>query len=136
MSQSVTLNLPDELYDRAKYRAEQTQRSIEAELLEVVASALPAKHRLSNELEETLAALHVLDDAALQRAAKSHLPKKAVAKLESLHLKRQREGLTEAENQTRIELLRQYDHYMLVRAQASALLKQRGYDITKLVKPE
>jgi Arc-like DNA binding domain len=40
--QAVTLHLPSPLYERLKERAEQTHRSVEAELLEVVAAAVPA----------------------------------------------------------------------------------------------
>ena len=37
--QSITVNLPSALYNRLKRRAEQTRRTVEAELLEVVATA-------------------------------------------------------------------------------------------------
>lgn len=39
--QPVTSNLPAHLYNRLKRRAEQAHRTVEAELLEVVASAVP-----------------------------------------------------------------------------------------------
>jgi hypothetical protein len=55
------------------------------------------------------------------------------AELEALHLKRQREGLTESETETLARLVRQYERAMLVRAQAAALLKQRGYDVAELI---
>jgi hypothetical protein len=58
---------------------------------------------------------------------------KAAAELEALHLKRQREGLTDVETQTLARLVRQYERAMLVRAQAAALLKQRGYDVAELI---
>ena len=130
--QSVTLNLPGHLYNRLKRRAEQAHRTVEAELLEVVASAVPVADELPAELNEAISPLALLDDEALWRAARSHLPAEAAAQMENLHLKRQREGLIEAEAQTLAGLVRQYERTMLVRAQAAALLKQRGHDVSEL----
>jgi hypothetical protein len=132
----VTLELPSELYSRVKQRAEQTQRSVEAELLDVLASAIPASDDLPADLAEALAPLAVLDDAALWRAARSHLPATSAARLEALHLKRQSEGLTETEAADAARLVRQYERAMLVRARAAALLKQRGHDVSSLLKGE
>ena len=132
--QSVTLNLPGHLYNRLKRRAEQAHRTVEAELLEVVASAVPVADELPAELNEAISPLALLDDEALWRAARSHLPAEAAAQMENLHLKRQREGLIEAEAQTLAGLVRQYERAMLVRAQAAALLKQRGHDVSELAR--
>jgi hypothetical protein len=71
-SQSVTLNLPGPLYDQLKRRAEQSHRTVEAELLEVVASAVPVVDDLPVDLAEAIAPLALLDDEALWRAARSH----------------------------------------------------------------
>ena len=71
--QAITLNLPETLYDRLKQRAEQTHRSIEDELLEAVATAIPLTEELPNDLNEAISQLHLLDDQALWRAARSHL---------------------------------------------------------------
>ncbi len=131
--QPVTLNLPGHLYNRLKRRAEQAHRTIEAELLEVVASAVPIGDELPADLSEAISPLALLDDEALWRAARNRLPAEAAAQTETLHLKRQREGLTEAEVQTLAGLVRQYERTMLVRAQAAALLKQRGYDVSELL---
>jgi plasmid stability protein len=72
--QSVTLNLPDALYNRLKRRAEQTHRTVETELLEVVASAVPVADELPTDLNEAISPLALLDDEALWRAARNHLP--------------------------------------------------------------
>ncbi len=131
-SQSVTLNLPEPLYDRLKRRAEQSHRTVEAELLEVVASAVTVADDLPADLADTIAPLALLDDEALWRAARSHLPTAAAAQMESLHLKRQQEGLSAIDTQTLTGLVRQYERAMLVRAQAIALLHERGYDVSEL----
>ena len=131
--QSVTLNLPETLYDWLRQRAEQTHRTIEDELLETVASAIPLTENLPDDLNEAISHLQVLDDEALWRAAKSHLSTEVATEMERLHLKRQREGLTENENQTLEKFVKQYERVMLVRAQAAALLKERGHDVSGLV---
>ena len=131
--QSVTLNVPRALYDRLERRAAQTHRTVEDVLLDVLATAVPLADDLPPDFAEALSPLALLDDAALWRAARSHLPTKVAAELEALHLKRQREGLTDIETQTLARLVRQYERAMLVRAQAAALLKQRGYDVAELI---
>jgi len=131
--QSVTLHLPSPLYERLKRRAEQTHRSVEAELLEVVATAVPVADDLPADLSEAISPLALLDDEALWRAARSHFPEEAAVQMEQLHLKCQREGLTGSEAETRAGLVRQYERAMLVRAQAAALLKGRGYDVSELL---
>ena len=131
--QTLTLQVPEVLFTRLKQRAEQANRTVEAELLDVLATAVPVADDLPSDLAEALSPLTLLDDAALWRAARSHLPTKVAAELEALHLKRQREGLTDIETQTLARLVRQYERAMLVRAQAAALLKQRGYDVADLI---
>jgi uncharacterized protein YmfQ (DUF2313 family) len=89
---------------------------------------------LSFDLEDSLAQLSLLDDQALWRAARTSFAADAAHQLEELHLKRQREGLTESEAQSATTLLQQYERVMLVRAQAAALLKQRGHDVSSLLR--
>ncbi len=129
----VTLELPEPLYQRLKARAEQAQRRVEEELLEVVATAVPVADDLPDDLADALSPLALLDAAALWRAARTQLPADAADQLADLNRKRQREGLTEAEAQQAAALLRQYERAMLIRAQAAALLKQRGHDVSSLL---
>jgi hypothetical protein len=129
----VTVNVPSALYDRLERRAVQTHRTVEDVLLDVLATAVPVADELPSDLADALSPLTLLDDAALWRAARSHLPTEVAAQLEALHLKRQREGLTDSETETLARLVRQYERAMLVRAQAAALLKQRGYDVAELI---
>lgn len=133
--QPVTINLPDLLYDQIRRRAEQSHRSVEAELLEVVTSAVPVVDELPADLNEAISPLALLDDESLKRAAHSHLSAEVAAQMESLHIKRQREGLTEVETQTLAGLVRQYEKAMLVRAHAVELLKKRGFDVAEFAAP-
>ncbi len=133
--QTLTLQVPAVLYGQLKLRAEQAQRSVEAETLELLAASLPPAEGLPADLQQAVASLALLDDEALRRAAGSRLGSEAAGELEALHLKQQREGLTEVEAQRRVELVRQYEHALLVRAQAAALLRQRGHDVSGLLAP-
>jgi plasmid stability protein len=130
--QTLTLQVPDVLYTRLKERARQANRSVEAELLDVLATAVPPTEELPGDLAEAVAPLALLDDAALWQAARSRLPDQSASRLEDLHLKRQREGLTDAEGRELAALVVQYERTVLVRARAAALLRERGHDIASL----
>jgi uncharacterized protein YnzC (UPF0291/DUF896 family) len=75
----------------------------------------------------------VLDDAELWRAARSRLAAEDAERFEELNAKRQREGLTSDEDRESAALVRRYERAMLVRAQAAALLKERGHDVSSLL---
>jgi hypothetical protein len=131
--QTLTLTLPDALFARLQQRARRTNRSVEDEVLDVVAAAIPVEDELPADLGEVLSPLALLDDESLWRAARSRLPPDLAAQLEELHGKRVRDGLTDSEAQTLQALVRQYERTMLIRARAAALLKQRGHDVTQLL---
>ena len=133
-TQPVTLQLPGALYERFQRQAERSHRTIEDELLDVVATAVPAGDELSAELEGALSPLAVLDDAALWNAARAVMPADAAEELDRLHQKRQRDGLTAGEADAAEALVRQYGRTMLVRAHAAALLQQRGHDVSSLLR--
>jgi hypothetical protein len=131
----VTLNVPRVLYEWLQQRADQAQHTVEDELLEVVATVLPVNDELPAELKEAISPLPLLENEALWRAARSHLATEFASKLEHLHCKRQREGLTASETQTLSRLVQHYERAMLVRAQAARILKERGHDVSTLLTP-
>jgi plasmid stability protein len=132
-SQSVTLELPEPLYEQLQARAARRQRTVADEVLDVLTGAIPATEVLPDDLEQAIAQLLYLDDTALWQAGRSKMASDAVERLSELNAKHQREGLTEAEQQESEWLERQYERSMLVRAQAAALLKQRGHDVSSLL---
>ncbi len=132
-AQAVTLHLPTSLYDLLKERAQATRQSLEAEILEVVTAAVRPDDELSPDLREAIAPLKDLDDEALRRAALDRFPDQAAARFTELNLKQQREGLTDEEIRALDDLRRGYERVMVVRAEAAALLKQRGHDVSKLI---
>lgn len=134
-TQIITLNVPGPLYDHLRQRAGRSRRSVEEEMLEVLTAAVPGDAPLPPELAEAIESLQQLDDEALWEAARRTLASDVSADLAELHEKRQRDGLTDVESQRLTSLVRQYEMTMLVRAQATVLLKQRGHDVSELVKP-
>lgn len=69
--QSFTVQLSTRLYNRLKQRADRTNRSIEIEMVEAVAGALPADDMLPTELADALAHLAAAEDDMLLRATKA-----------------------------------------------------------------
>jgi len=134
-TQNLILSIPEALYHQIKQRAQHSNRSVEDETLELLASAVPAKDILPEELTNVVAPLGLLDNDSLWRAARSHLAAEAASELETLHMKRQREGLTSSEQQTLAALMRQYERALLIRARAAALLHERGFDVRELNAP-
>ena len=130
---SLTVRVPDPLYGRLQQRAEQTRRTVEIELLEALAAAIPVDEGLPPDLAHLLEPLPSLDDAALWTLARERLQRKASARLESLHLKGQRVPLTDNEAQEERQLMNQYEHAILVRAEAVRLLRERGHDVSGLI---
>lgn len=129
MTQPLTVNLPSEVFIRIKKRADESNRSVEAEAVELLAATLDT----DDELAQSVQALESLDNDGVERAARSQIATELSAELESLHFKKQREGLTEIESARCAELVDAYERSMLIRAHATALLKKRGIDVSHLV---
>lgn len=133
VTEALTIRFPSELYNRLKRKATQSHRSVESEVLETIAAALPAEPELSAELTQAISQLSILHDADLIKMIKSQFSPKKSAQLEALHLKRQETELTPYETQLAAEIAEEMEEFMLLRAQAMSLLLQRGHDITSLL---
>ncbi len=131
--QMLTLQIPEPLYRLLEERAARSNRRIEVEALEVLVTGATAPGDLPADLAEAISPLPLLTDEELWRAARNPLPAELAAEMEFLHDKRQREGLTEPQERRLSQLVRQYERTMLTRAQAAALLKQRGKDVSALL---
>jgi len=129
-ARAVTLQLPEPLYDRIEHRAAEAHRTVEAELLDVVASAIPLSDELPPDLDDAVSHLSLLGDDELRQAAVSRMPEPLAARLEELNWHRQATGLNEHETDEASRLLRLYERTLLVRAHAAKLLKDRGHDLS------
>ena len=128
--QTVTLNLPDNIYQRLKRIAQTMQRPLEEFLLDAVTTALPLLDDLPPEMMDDMVALALLNDEALWRVARSTLSSADQERLDSLLDKQGREALIATEQQELDQLLSEYERVVLTRSQAAVLLKQRKYDIS------
>jgi plasmid stability protein len=133
--ETLTVTLPAGLYDELKQRAALTQRSIEDELVRTLGEALPSSAGVA-EIESTLASLGAMDDAALWRMAESRVTGEDSSRLAELADKRQRIGLDAMELREAQYLVEKHDRVLVVRAEAAALLRQRGHDVGRLVHAE
>jgi plasmid stability protein len=129
-ARAVTLQLPGPLYDRIEHRAAEAHRTVEAELLDVVVTALPLTDELPADLDDAVSQLSLLGDEELRQAAVSRMPEPLAARLEELNWQRQATGLNEREADEASQLLRLYERTLLVRACAAKLLKERGHDLS------
>ena len=129
-TQEITLNLPEPIYDQIRQAAEKSHRSIDDLIIEAVIAAAPTLDSPVRPLRSALAQLAYLNDAALWQVARSTMSIAQRERLEDLHLKQQREGLTNQEKKEERALLALYQETILIRAQAAVLLKQRGYDVS------
>src|SRR5215471_5883978 len=101
------LNIPDDLYQRLKQRAEETHRSVEEEALAALAASVPEEDQIPPELEHLLHSMASLDDETLWRAARNELAREAAEEIRRLRAKQKRKGLTVAEKQRYADLLSQ-----------------------------
>lgn len=131
--QAVTVSLPEPLYERLARRAQRMRRTVEAELADAVATLPDEPDELPVDMAEAIAALHLLADEDLWRAARQSLAGEKVDDIEELHLKRQSEGLSASESESLALLMKEYTRILLVRSRAAALLKQRGHDVSGLL---
>ena len=105
-------------------------------MLQAVAASAPPEG-ISPELAKEVEALKSLSDKALWKTARSRLSAKEAGKARQLNYKQQKEGansLSHSERQILDELLYQYDRRLLIRSHSILLLKERGFDISKLLK--
>ena len=131
--QNVTVRLPDKLYDQIKRRAQRRQRSVEEEVAAVVAEAMPTQDDLPAGIDDELEQLAFLTDEELWRAVQSRLAASENQRMQTLMLKRQRDGLSLREQSEAERLVQRSNRIMLVRAQAAVLLRDRGYDVSGLI---
>lgn len=132
-ARAVTVSLPSSLYERLVRRAQRTHRTVEAELVDAVATLPDEPDELPADMAEAIVALHLLEDGDLWRAAEQRLAGDKANRIEELHLERQSEGLSASEIEELATLMKEYMRIMLVRSRAAALLKQRGHDVSRLL---
>lgn len=130
---SITLDLPDDLYEQVHQVAAQSQRPVERVVLESL-RLLFVPPPSSADLATNLAALSGYSDAQLWAVIYQRLAWPQSQRLYDLSAKSKLEGLTEDEQRELEDFLSSNDRAMLLRSEALRLLKNRGYDIEAYLK--
>src|SRR5262245_6015571 len=128
---AITLPVPDYIYDRARQVAEDTSQSIEDVLVRQLENAftepLPA---LEPEEQRELEALAFLSDDALCTIAREHMPEDRQARLHVLMTANSQGAVDEIQRAELEALVVQGQRLSLRKAQAAALLTERGYAVS------
>lgn len=125
----LTLKLPLAIYEKVKITAQQTQRSMAEVASEWVTAIAGIVDKPEGQMRHEFSEMTFWNDAALWHAARATLSESQRDRLEALHEQQQNAPLTENEKAEADKLLRLYQDTIQVRAQATLLLKLRGYDV-------
>jgi hypothetical protein len=130
---SITLDLPDDLYEQVHQVAAQSQRPVERVVLESL-RLLFVPPPSAADLATSLAALPGYADAQLWAVVYQRLAWPQSQRLHELSAKNKLERLTADEQRELADLLSSNDRAMLLRSEALSQLKHRGYDIEAYLK--
>ena len=128
---TVTLTLPDVVYDELQHRATHHRRRVEEEATATLVTAVGPGDGLPADLVAAIEALANLDVDSLRRVSHCQPTVEDRVLLDTLVDKRRRQGTTPDEDRLLAGLIDRYDRVMVLRAEAIALLHQRGIDVTE-----
>jgi hypothetical protein len=129
---SVTLPVPDDIYDCARRIAEGTSQSIEAVLLQQLKDAFAAPlPNLAPEEQRELEALTFLSDDALWTIAREQMPEDRQVRMHTLMNANSQGTLDDAQRSELEALVVQGQRLSVRKARAAALLTERGYPVTR-----
>ena len=126
MPQTITLTLPDNVFQPVQRAAQATQQSVEALLLTALQAALPVLEGLPSDVVQHLIVLESLDDQALWRVMCETVPRAQQQRLHDLLTRQQAGRLTVSQRVQLGALQQQADLVMLRKARAAVLLRFRG----------
>ena len=126
----ITLDLPENLYQRLIHTAEATQQSLETILLRTIQQGSPPNWQdIPPEFQTDIAALDRLNDEDLWTIARSHLDETDLERYDDL-LDRNSSGTLTPNEQLELQHQRQTaERFMLSKAQAIVILRWRGHNI-------
>jgi hypothetical protein len=137
MADQIVLTVPEDISARARQIADTTALSVEQVLIEhlkTLSAPLPA---LPPDEQAEIDALHNLSDDALRTIAREQMPDDAQARAHELMDKNSLGTITGEEHAELERLVERGDRLMLRKAEAAAILRERGYSFThKDFKPQ
>ncbi len=125
LEKRIMVTLPEATVQRLEQAAQLSQRSVD----EMVASAIDAMVAVSLQPANEWAAMHLLSDETLWQATQPTLSPAEQARLHDLNHVAGERSLTEPEQREQTALLEAYQHSIVRRSQALAILKLRGHTI-------
>ena len=130
MTHTVTVHLPEDIYDRLKQSAQVTQKPMEELVVQSVRAGMPPLlSDLPAKDQEAFLILERLSDEELWQVAKNTLPAGHQRRYSYLLRKNQTGTLTEPEEEQLSEFGAEARNLTLRKAYAYALLKWRGHRI-------
>jgi hypothetical protein len=130
---SVTLEIPDDLYEKVQQVAQASERSPEAILLESL-DVLFQQPSATASIDRLLSELPHYSDTQLWAVVNRQLPWPQTLRLRELSGCGKQGALAEKEQTELNGLIDQVDRYMLLRSEALTLLQQRGHEINSYLK--
>jgi len=134
MSRSITVTLPEDLYDQLEAQARTAARTVDEMVAQTLARSLPSSPEpdLPPAIQAELHAMEQLSDEALWAIARSTANDDKIA-LYDLLIERQNAGTLTVEGRRLLAQLREEaDALTLRKAHAYALLQSRGYTLPTL----
>jgi hypothetical protein len=129
--ETVTLQIPEIIYQRLVNTARATQRPLEEVILHALQIGSPPEwDNVPPEFQADLAALDKLDDNTLWQIARSHKTAAEMERYNTLLEGNSNNSLTEAERLELMALRQEADRFMLRKAQAAVLLHWRGHRVS------
>jgi hypothetical protein len=132
MSQTITLDLPDNFLQPLQRTMRATKQPLEKVLLIALQNALPPLDGLPSDLITKLEDLELLEDKQLQNVLRETVLVKTQKRISGLLEKQQDEGLTDKEQTLLATLQKEADLVMLRKARAAVLLRFRGHRLPTL----
>jgi hypothetical protein len=131
---TVTLKLPEHLYDQLETQARAATRSVDEIVVQSLARSLPPpmEKDLPLSLQTELEAMGHLSDEALWRIAESAMNRDKVALYDVLLERHQASTLTPEGQEWLTRLREEAEALMLRKAHAYALLQSRGHKLPTL----
>ncbi len=128
----LTLELPDDVYERVRRAAKGMNQPVEKALVNIVRAATPSLEKVPAEYRAELEAMEDLGAEELLRIARSRPTPATQRRLERLLDKNQSGTLSDRERQALVTLRADGDRRMLQRSYAALLLKYRGIPVPSL----
>jgi hypothetical protein len=128
----LTLELPDDVYERVRRAAKGMNQPLEKALVNIVRAATPSLEKVPAEYRAELEAMEDLGDEELWSISRDRPTPARQRRLERLLDKNQRGELTDRERRALVELRAEGDRRMLQRSYAALLLKYRGHRVPNL----